>query len=99
MKTTTTFDAATQGDRRSPLRAIVVICVMGLPACSWSVPADPGKNAALRGRPAPVDDGARTLYVQHCSRCHEPFSPSHATAEEWPSLVRRYGPRAGLFGD
>ena len=92
-------------------------------ACAWSVPADPGRNALLRGHaagtdadeapirtpggaaPAEVlggnapDAGARALYLTKCSQCHEPFSPRHASAAEWPALVRRYGPRAGLFGE
>jgi hypothetical protein len=46
-----------------------------------------------------VDDGARAIYLQRCSQCHEPFSPRHASPAEWPGLVRKYGPRAGLFGD
>jgi hypothetical protein len=49
-------------------------------------------------RAAAPDDGARTTYLTRCGRCHEPFPPSHATASEWPRLVRKYGPRAGLFG-
>ena len=89
-------------------------------ACAWSVPADPGKNAALRARPDSVSAGrstrgefaprqdrgevptrdstARAIYLERCSKCHEPFPPSHASADEWPALVRKYGPRAGLFG-
>jgi hypothetical protein len=47
----------------------------------------------------PLDDGARDIYLRRCSQCHEPFSPRHATANEWPALVRKYGPRAGLFGE
>lgn len=45
------------------------------------------------------DDGARAIYLTRCSRCHEPFSPRHARAGDWPALVRKYGPRAGLFGE
>ncbi len=90
-----------------------------LAGCAWSVPADPGQNARLRGRsfaeeplppvgpgealPARVvgpssDDGARALYASRCGSCHAPFSPRFATADEWPAHVRKYGPRAGLFG-
>ena len=46
-----------------------------------------------------TDDGARVIYLQRCGRCHEPFSPRHASPDEWPGLVRKYGPRAGLFGE
>jgi hypothetical protein len=101
--------------------AALALCTLALAACAWSVPADPGKNAARRARvvprtgPAPGvafvpeappaaanaaagDDDARQTYLAHCSRCHEAFPPAHATADEWPGLVRRYAPRAGLFG-
>jgi mono/diheme cytochrome c family protein len=85
-----------------------------LSACRWSVPADPGRNAALRARPEPVeatsgasapapsaadaDPGAGALYASRCAQCHEPFAPGTFTAGEWPIYVDRYGPRAGLFG-
>src|SRR5262245_3667538 len=45
-----------------------------------------------------ADDGARTMYLQRCAQCHEPFPPQHAAPGEWPGIVRKYGPRAGLFG-
>lgn len=87
-----------------------------LAACAWSVPADPGRNAAERTRPATppppsaarvggapafraADDATRALYEERCGRCHAPFDPRHATPDQWPGLVRRYGPRAGLFGE
>jgi hypothetical protein len=91
-----------------------VASALGLAACLRPVPADPGLNAELRARPAlaaspsrplsavpsPDDDpGARTLYLDRCSRCHEPFPPGHATPAQWPTYVRKYGPRAGLFGE
>jgi mono/diheme cytochrome c family protein len=40
-------------------------------------------------------DGAR-LYQRRCSACHEPFEPTDYGPHEWPDLVERYGPRAGL---
>ena len=46
-----------------------------------------------------TDDGTRAVYMQRCGQCHEPFSPRHASAAEWPGYVRKYGPRAGLFGE
>ena len=90
----------------------LVLLSLLVAACSWSVPADPGRNARLHARssgasPAAswspdatgfVDDGAARIYVTKCSQCHEPFAPSHAAADEWPRFVRKYGPRAGLFG-
>lgn len=59
------------------------------------------------GAPAPAaviggggnDAATRALYLTKCGQCHAPWSPRHATAAEWPSLVRKYGPRAGLFGE
>ena len=76
------------------------------------VPADPGLNAQLRGRSEdalvptsagraayPDDDpGAGQLYAQHCARCHDLIAPATIRAVEWPRYVRRYGPRAGLYG-
>ena len=44
------------------------------------------------------DAAARSLYLNHCSRCHEPIAPGAVAASDWPRYVRRYGPRAGLFG-
>jgi hypothetical protein len=102
---------------RRPLRLRVLLGLAAvLPAaCSWGVPADPGRNASERSGPpaspatdgaaaagaprAPAaDEGARALYLDRCGRCHAPFPPEHASAAAWPALVRRYGPRAGLFG-
>lgn len=44
------------------------------------------------------DAAARSLYLNHCTRCHEPIPPGAFAAGDWPRYVRRYGPRAGLFG-
>ena len=89
--------------------------ILSLAACAWAVPADPGLNAQMRSRSAPPagpaasgasraalpaeDDGAGAIYRERCSKCHEPFPPTHASAGEWPVFVRKYGPRAGLFGE
>ena len=83
-------------------------------ACSWSVPANPGRNASLRapsttwtlasssGSPRPgeadQDADAARLYVSHCGRCHAPFPPTQVPAARWPFFVAMYAPRAGLFG-
>ena len=94
------------------LRLLALALPVAVAACSWTVPADPGRNSRLRSRAgasfqpvsaaapgAPyVDESAGAVYVARCSRCHEPFSPSRFSAAEWPALVQRYGPRAGLFG-
>ncbi len=48
--------------------------------------------------PAAGDAEAGSIYYTKCSQCHEAFSPKHATASQWPAFVRKYGPRAGLFG-
>ena len=45
------------------------------------------------------DPGASALHYEHCSRCHAPFAPTYVTAGEWPRYVRRYAPRAGLYGN
>jgi hypothetical protein len=92
------------------LASVALCCV----ACAWSVPSDPGENARRRRRPeptavpsaVPLAPGARTtsdpataaVYAEKCGACHAPFPPTHATSAEWPIYVRRYGPRAGLFG-
>ncbi|MBL9085707.1 MAG: hypothetical protein JNM10_01060 [Planctomycetia bacterium] len=90
-----------------------IVAGAALAGCTWSVPADPGRNAVERGAPVVVapaarpsavvasapDDGTRTLYERKCGQCHAPFSPRHASPAQWPGLVRTYGPRAGLFGD
>jgi hypothetical protein len=50
-------------------------------------------------RPLVADDpGTRALYERKCGQCHEPFPPTYGTAGDWPGWVRKYGPRAGLFG-
>ncbi len=70
-----------------------------VPAASG--PVRGGVPAAARGGSgsgARFDDGARTVYLDRCARCHEPFSPRHASPDEWPGIVRKMGPRAGLFG-
>ena len=79
-------------------------------ACRWAVPADPGLNARLRQKPAAFvrtesldpeaarDPGAQDLYLQKCGRCHAPFPPPHLSASRWPAMVRKYAPRAGLYG-
>jgi hypothetical protein len=87
--------------------------VAAVAACSWSVPADPGRNARLRrprrapagtealvlsGRAPGADPAAAAIYEDKCAQCHAPIPPTFATAEDWPVFVRRYGPRAGLFG-
>jgi mono/diheme cytochrome c family protein len=95
----------------SGLRSWVLGLVVATSACAWSVPADPGRNTALRSRTeieavtaltdeasAANDPATEALYVQHCGRCHAPLPPTHATAGQWPMYVQRYGPRAGLFG-
>ena len=91
--------------------ALALVAAGSLLACAWSVPADPGLNARLRARPAPELDGTSTvrpdgladpeaeaIYRQRCGRCHAPWPTTHVTAAAWPVYVRRYGPRAGLFG-
>ncbi len=90
-----------------------VICALGAACSGFSVPADPGLRAKMYGgaseeaaspvaatatRPAFADEGARTLYMSHCGACHEPFDPGSMGAGDWPRFVRKYGPRAGLFG-
>lgn len=47
---------------------------------------------------AASDTGARDIYLRKCSQCHEPYHPTALPASEWPPAVRKYGPRAGLFG-
>ena len=60
-------------------------------------PATPAPAAGIGG--GGNDAATRALYLAKCGQCHAPWSPRHATAAEWPSLVRKYGPRAGLFGE
>ncbi len=83
-------------------------------ACSWGVPADPGKNARVRAQPtasssvpvataqaggeSTLDPRAGALYAQRCSQCHELIPPPSLAANEWRMALRKYGPRAGLFG-
>lgn len=83
-------------------------------ACSWGVPADPGMNARVRAEPASLAPGPATpapaglagtldaragaLYAQRCSQCHELIPPPSLTATQWRMALRKYGPRAGLFG-
>jgi len=80
-------------------------------ACRWAVPADPGLNARLRQKPAPFvqtesvtpdaarDEATRTLYMDKCGRCHAPYAPGYLGASRWPAMVRKYAPRAGLYGE
>lgn len=91
----------------------LLAAVLSVGACRWSVPADPGENARLRSRRAPTladadaafgtprgsaDPGAAMLYYSRCAQCHAAIPPSAFPASQWPQLVERYGPRAGLFG-
>ena len=90
-----------------------VPCLLMMACSGFSVPADPGLRAKMYGsasdgaaapvaatatRTAVADEGARTLYLNHCGTCHEPFDPRSMAAGDWPRFVRKYGPRAGLFG-
>ena len=89
--------------------ALLAACAWSVPADpganarlrsgSASDRAAPSADRAGRAASRAADDGARSIYMNRCSKCHEPFAPSHASPGEWPALVRRYGPRAGLFGD
>jgi hypothetical protein len=99
--------------RSAAVLAVLALC-LAASACRWSVPADPGLNSLARARPraatdavreAPVgprptvdDGGMRSLYVSRCAGCHEPYDPASASAGEWPGILRRMAPRAGLFG-
>ncbi|MDJ0520851.1 MAG: hypothetical protein QNJ90_02120 [Planctomycetota bacterium] len=58
---------------------------------------EPGIAPASRDAVA-TDPRARALYMDHCTRCHEPIAPASIPAADWPRYVRRYGPRSGLFG-
>ena len=95
--------------------SLVTSCTWAVPADpgqnarlrSHASDASPVAESASAPGPAPVralfgdatDDGARAVYLHRCGQCHEPFSPRHASADEWPGYVRKYGPRAGLFGE
>jgi hypothetical protein len=99
---------------RAAAAAAGALLAFAASACSWSVPADPGRNALVRSRPraapeaAPhvpgearpmvADDGTHALYVARCGVCHVAYDPRSVSAEEWPGVVRRMAPRAGLFG-
>jgi hypothetical protein len=64
-----------------------------------AVASTPMAPAAAGQPPALAQDaGARALYMNHCSRCHAPFAPSSLRAGQWPMYVRKYAPRAQLFG-
>jgi hypothetical protein len=90
---------------------LVAACSWGVPADPgvWAQRTMPPASAAPSGfatagspggpgATADADPGARSVYLQKCGQCHVPFSPTHASPARWPSLVRHYGPRAGLFG-
>ncbi|MDA1193697.1 MAG: hypothetical protein O2894_00780 [Planctomycetota bacterium] len=62
------------------------------PAAFVSAPAEQVSVSAAS------DEGARALYLDHCSRCHQPFDPQSVPAAQWPLYVAKYAPRAGLFG-
>lgn len=91
---------------------LVAAVASALAACSWSVPADPGLNARLRSRPDPLvetpppaadllidPEDVRATYLVRCGRCHEPPSPRSASRDEWPGILRKMAPRAGLYGE
>ena len=63
-----------------------------------AIPPGTVPGATVASSPASDDAIARGLYLNHCSRCHEPIPPEALAAGDWPRYVRRYGPRAGLFG-
>jgi hypothetical protein len=98
---------------RAFLSLALAAVALGAVACAWSVPADPGENARRRSAQhagaSPVQaivaapgrasaPSVAALYAEKCGQCHAPFPATYASAEEWPVFVRRYGPRAGLFG-
>lgn len=95
--------------------ALLLAGALLLAACSWSVPANPGRNVALRdpdtswtttqvsleGADGTATDDAEAarMYVTRCGKCHVPFPPTQVPAARWPFFVAKYGPRAGLFGE
>ncbi|MHC5010963.1 MAG: hypothetical protein ACYTG6_08445 [Planctomycetota bacterium] len=98
------------------LRHLAVFsAILVITACSWSVPANPGRNARLRSRDTGTDQvrthavssateamndaGAAEIYNRRCGTCHEPYPPTQVPAAQWPFFVNKYGPRAGLFGE
>ena len=58
----------------------------------------PEPGPSVGPRPLVADDGMRGLYVSRCGGCHEAYAPSSHAASEWPGVVRRMAPRAGVFG-
>lgn len=101
--------ASSPGMGRRRVVSTVWLCGL-LASCAWSYPADPGQRhvagvpsgapvaEADAGPLADADPGARTIYLDRCSQCHEAFDPTYASAAQWPMFVARYGPRAGLYG-
>ncbi len=46
---------------------------------------------------APVDGAA--VYAARCALCHPPWDPRDYSPAEWPGLVRKFAPRAGLTAE
>jgi len=65
------------------------------PAVARGLTAPPTSEEIAR---AGEDPQARALYMNHCGRCHAPFDPRAVAASQWPMYVKKYAPRAGLFG-
>jgi mono/diheme cytochrome c family protein len=65
------------------------------------MPTPTGADAARAGSRWPGTtvadlDRGRSLYVAHCSSCHQPVAPTRIPANEWPAHLEEMAERAHL---
>lgn len=83
-------------------RFSLVLLMLG--GCAGGLPHPSAEVASRAARATPGVtleslEAGRTLYVQHCSGCHNLVVPTDKTPEQWPVWVGKMAERANLTAE
>jgi hypothetical protein len=82
------------------LMAVLCSAACSAPAVPAVSPADAKRaDAQWPGTTVAQLETGRSLYLERCSSCHLPPSPSSLPPEHWPAQVEEMQERAGLDKD